>query len=299
MADKKLIVVLGATGAQGGSVVEALLKDGSFKVRGITRDASKDEAKALAAKGIEIVAADVSKPETYGAIFKGAYGAFVVTNFWDPSSMGKEKEQGKALVDAAKSAGVTHFQWASLPDVEVESNHKFHVPHFTDKAKVEQYAKTVGFKYTTFPAASFYYQNFKAFFPPKKEGDTYVYTLPEAATITAFDVEDTGTAVVAAFKHPDRWNNLYLPLSGDHASPAEYIAAIGAHTGKKTKLTSVPIEVFAKFGFPGAEELAHMFGWFSLATYHGHAAKREESIRANPNMKSFKQWLVSSGFKLE
>jgi uncharacterized protein YbjT (DUF2867 family) len=298
-SNKPLIVVFGATGAQGGSVVEHLLKNGLFRIRGITRDASSDKGKALAARGVEVVSADVSKPETLPAAFAGAYGAFVVTNFWDPSSMGKEHAQGIVLVDAAKAAGVTHFQYAALPNVEAESKGKYNVPHFTDKGKVAEYAKTKGFAYTSFPGASFYYQNFAAFFPPKKEGDTYVYSLPETSTISAFDVNDIGGVSVASFLQPQRWNGDYLPSTGDHLTPAEYVRLIGEQTGKKVKLNVVPRDVFAKFGFPGAHELAEMFGWFDEFTYHGRIAKREEGIRAFPDHKTFRQWLATGALKLD
>jgi uncharacterized protein YbjT (DUF2867 family) len=294
-----LIVVFGATGAQGGSVIEHLLQNGFFRIRGITRDASSNKGKALAARGVEVVSADVSKPETLPAAFAGAYGAFVVTNFWDPSSMGKEHSQGIALVDAAKSAGVTHFQFSALPNVEAESKGKYHVPHFTDKGKVADYAKTKGFTYTSFPAASFYFQNFSTSFTPKKDGDTYVYSIPETSTITGFDVADIGGVSVASFLQPQRWNGQYLPSTGDHLTPAELVQQIGEHTGKKVKLVTVPRELFAKAGFPGAEELAQMFGWFNEFTYHGRLAKREEAIRAFPGHKTFRQWLASSDFKLE
>lgn len=299
MSTIPLIVVFGATGAQGGSVIEHLSKSGLFRIRAVTRDANSDKGKALAARGFEVVSADVSKPDTLPAAFAGAYGAFVVTNFWDPSSMGKEYEQGIVLVDAAKAAGVVHFQYSALANVEAESKGKYNVPHFTHKGKVAEYARTKGFTYTSFPGAAFYFQNFLAFFPPKKEGDTYVYTLPETSSISAFDVNDIGGVAAASFLQPKRWNGDYIPSTGDHLSPAEYVKQIGEVTGKKVKLNLVPRDVFAKFPFPGAHELAEMFGWFDEYTYHGRIAKREEGIRAYPDHKSFREWLATGVIKLE
>jgi uncharacterized protein YbjT (DUF2867 family) len=301
MSSKPIVVVFGATGAQGSSVIEHLLKAGTFSLRAVTRDTSSAKAKALEARGVTLVAADVSKPDTYAAAFAGAFGAFVVTNFWDASSMGKELEQGKALAEAAKKAGVQQFVYSGLPNVEAESGGKIKgVPHFTQKAQAFDYIKTLGFKFTTSVGASFYYQNFAAFFPPKKDdAGVYVYTMPATSNITAFDVSDIGGTVASVFAQPARWNNQYLPSAGDHLSPQEYVDLIAEATGKKTKVVLVPTEQFAKFGFPGAEELAEMFQWFNDYTYHGHLAQREESVRAFPAIKSFKEYLASGAIKLE
>eukprot|EP01108_Squamamoeba_japonica_P004946 TRINITY_DN386_c0_g1_i3.p1 TRINITY_DN386_c0_g1~~TRINITY_DN386_c0_g1_i3.p1 ORF type:complete len:256 (-),score=102.37 TRINITY_DN386_c0_g1_i3:264-959(-) len=154
MADKKIIVVFGATGQQGGSVVDFLLEDGTFAVRGVTRSVDSDKAKALTARGVQMVAANVADAASFAkgkGVFDDAYGAFIITNFWDPSSMGKELEQGVALVDAAEACGVKALQYGSLVDVEKISGGKLDVPHFTHKAKVEQYVlEKKNFEFTAF-----------------------------------------------------------------------------------------------------------------------------------------------------
>src|SRR5438045_8424513 len=93
MADKKVIAVLGSTGSQGSGLVSAILGDpsGGFAARAITRDVSKDKAKAMAAKGAEVVAADLDNVESLKKAFAGAYGVFAVTNFWEHFSGEKEK----------------------------------------------------------------------------------------------------------------------------------------------------------------------------------------------------------------
>jgi len=290
----KTIVVFGSTGAQGGSVVDFLLKDGSWKVRGVTRDTESDKAKALAKRGVEMVKADVSDKASFQkgkGVFDGAWGAFVVTNFWDKSSMGKELEQGKALVDAAADCKVECLQYASLVNVEKESGNKYKVPHFTDKAKVEEYIRTKNFKYTAFIAAAFYYQNMQTFFAPKEEDGVLVFTLPATSNITAFDVNDIGGVSAAAFKKPESVNHMFVPCSADHFSPAEFVELVGKVTGKKTKLNSLTFEQYAGLGFPGAEELAEMFRWFNAQTYYGLKAKRELGLRLYPQLKTMKQWL--------
>src|SRR6266853_1071497 len=150
--DKKLIAVIGATGQQGGGVVRALQARGQFKGRALTRD--PDQHRELAE---EVVEADLNRPETLAAAFKGAHGVFLVTT----SSLEgtDERQQGSAAVKAASDAGVRHVVWSTLPDVEAISGGKFNVPHFTNKAKVDRIVKDAGFANHTFTIAPFFYQN--------------------------------------------------------------------------------------------------------------------------------------------
>src|SRR6266705_6455190 len=129
--NKKMIAVVGATGQQGGGVVGALQADKQFKVRALTRNPAKHGE-----LGDEVIQADLTRPETLRAAFEGTYGVFLVTNPWGEGV--NEVEQASAAVRAAKDAGVKHFVWSTLPDVEAISGGKFHVPHFTGKAKVDR-----------------------------------------------------------------------------------------------------------------------------------------------------------------
>src|ERR1700675_4574455 len=150
--NKKLIAVVGATGQQGGAVVRALQAGNQFKVRALTRNPAKHRELAD-----EVIQADLNRPETLEAAFKGAYGVFLVTNFREKGT--DELKQATAAVRAAKDAGVKHFVWSTLPDVEAISGGKFHVPHFTGKARIDRIVKEAGFAHHTFVIAPFYYQN--------------------------------------------------------------------------------------------------------------------------------------------
>jgi len=274
---KKLITVLGATGAQGGSVVEALLPLG-FKVRGLTRQPlDSSAAAALKAKGVEVVQYDMAKSgleETIKAL-AGSYGAFFVTQFWDKDSMGKEFEIGKKLVDAAKAAHVEHIVWSTLPHVEKYTNGKLHVPHCTDKAKVEDYIRHLQsqtprpFKSATYSSVPFYFQNFSIHMKPKLEGDTYVFTLPETRFLTATDVRETGDVVAAVFNNPEKFDGKLIEYWGEHAHPQSYVDTFARITGKKAKLVLVPIDVFRKLPVPHAEETGDMFKWFNDFSIYG------------------------------
>ena len=150
--EKKIIAVIGATGSQGKGVVEALIKEGTYKVRAITRNAGKYNGNAH-----EVVKADLTDLTSLTEAFKHCYGVFVVTNFWEGAD---EVAQGKTAIQAAKDAEITHFVWSTLPNVEEISTGKFEVPHFTGKAKVDTLVKNAGFPNYTFVQAPFYFQNF-------------------------------------------------------------------------------------------------------------------------------------------
>src|SRR5467141_1983770 len=162
--DKKLIAVIGATGQQGGGVVRAMQAHGQFKVRALTRNPDKHRELAE-----EVVQADLDKPETLKAAFEGAHGVFLVTTSWLEGT--DELKQATAAVRAAKDAGVKHFIWSTLPDVEAISGGKFDVPHFTGKAKVDRIVKEAGFANYTFVIAPFYYGNLIGVLAPQKQAD--------------------------------------------------------------------------------------------------------------------------------
>src|SRR5882757_996621 len=162
--EKKLIAVIGATGQQGGGVVRALQASSQFKVRALTRNPGKHRELAD-----EVVEADLDRPETLKAAFAEAHGVFLVTNFREAGA--DERKQATAAIRAAKDAGVKHFIWSTLPDVEAISGGKFDVPHFTGKAKVDRVVKDGGFENYTFVIAPFYYQNLAGAIGAHKQAD--------------------------------------------------------------------------------------------------------------------------------
>ncbi len=213
---KKLIAVIGATGQQGGSVVRALQAQGQFNVRALTRHPGKHRGLAD-----EVVEADLNRPETLKAAFAGAHGVFLVTNIWEPGT--DELKQATAAVSAAKAAGVKHFIWSTLPDVETISGGKLHVPHFTGKAKADRIVKEAGFAHHTFVIAPFFYQNLVGLSAPQKQQDgTLGWALPTDPTVRGIhmgDITEIGSIVAGAFALPDQaGNGEYLPLASPTGS---------------------------------------------------------------------------------
>jgi uncharacterized protein YbjT (DUF2867 family) len=264
-SNRKVIAVTGATGQQGGGVVRALRASGQFKVRALTRNPGKHRQIAD-----EVVEADLERPETLKAAFAGAHGVFLVTNFWEPGT--DELKQATAAVRAAKDAGVRHLIWSTLPDVDAISSGNLHVPHFTNKAKIDQIVRQAGFENHTFVIPPFYYQNLTGGMVPQKQADgSWGWTLPldpGVRSIHMGDISELGNVVAGAFAHPDEaGHGEYLPLVGDFMSFNEIIDTLDRQ-GHRFSYTQVPKEAFAA-SFPGAAEIAEMLSYFEAHSYLG------------------------------
>jgi len=273
---KKLIAVVGATGHQGGSVVGALQGSDQFKVRALTRNPAKHPQLAD-----EVVLADLDRPETLKAAFAGAHGVFLVTNPWEPGT--DERKQVVSAVHAAKDAGVQHFIWSTLPDVETISRGKLDVRHFTNKAKSDRIVREAGFAHHTFVIAPFFYQNVLGVMAPQKQADGALgWALPldpERRVIHMGDITELGHIVAGAFAQPElTGHGEHLPLVGDFLSFNEIIATLN-RPGHKFSFKQVPQELFAGW-FPGAKEVGEMLAYFEAHTYLG-ADSRDAIALAN------------------
>ncbi|MBL7859583.1 MAG: NmrA/HSCARG family protein [Cyclobacteriaceae bacterium] len=287
--EKKIIAVVGATGLQGKGVVNALKKNGSFIVRAITRN--PDKYKGLAD---EVVLGDLNSPESLINAFKDAHGVFVVTNFWEGAD---ERAQGRTAIEAAKKANVTHFIWSTLPNVEVISQGKYEVPHFTGKAKVDEMVKTASFAHYTFVQPPFYFQNLAGQLGAQPQQDGSVgWTLPidpNKKVIHMSDINDFGKVVAGAFLNPEKvGKGSYLSVSTELNSFNDVLDAFKAN-GKAYSFNHVPAEVFSRF-FEGAGEIAQMMGYFESHTYMGPNSdaqvKMAKEISTEP-FTSLNEWI--------
>jgi uncharacterized protein YbjT (DUF2867 family) len=262
---RKTIAVFGATGSQGGSVVRYLKDMTDFRIRALTRrpddyDGPADEA----------VLADLDDITTLPDALAGAYGVFLVTNFWEPGT--DEVKQASAAVQAAADAGVSHLIWSSLPDVEQISGGTWDVPHFTDKARVDPIVREAGFPVHTIVQAPFYMQNLLGMMGPQPMQDGGKgWTLPiarDAKAIHMGSVDEIGSLVAGAFDNPEDSAGETLSMAAGLYSFADVIAAWSAATGEDLGFTQVPQDVFAGF-FPQAHEIGQMLGYFEDHTYMG------------------------------
>ena len=263
--NKPLIAVVGATGQQGGAVVRALQAGAQFGVRALSRNPDKHRDLAD-----EVVEGNLDRPETLKAAFQGVHGVFLVTNFWNEGT--DERKQATAAVDAAKNAGVKHFVWSTLPNVEAISGGQFNVPHFTGKAKIDPVVTEAGFTHHTFVIAPFYYQNLVGAVAPQKQANGSLgWALPLDPSVRCIhmgDIRELGDIVAGAFAHPDQvGNGDYLPLVGDFLSFNEIVDALNQQ-GHTFTFNQVPPEVFATL-FRGAAEITETFKYFQAHTYLG------------------------------
>ncbi len=307
MAEKKIIAVVGATGAQGGGLVRAIMSDkGSrFTARALTRDVDSDKAKALAALGAEVVTADVDDAESLKRAFAGAYGAFCVTFFWAHFSPEKELTQARAMAQAAKHAGLQHVIWSTLEDtrkwVPLSDSRmptlmdKYKVPHFDAKGEADQVFSEVGVP-ATFLLTSFYWDNLIHFgMGPKKGPDgKLAITLPMGdKKLPGIAAEDIGKCAYGIFKKGRELIGKTVGIAGEHLTGAQMAAALSKALGQEVRYNDVEPEVYRSFDFPGAEDLGNMFQFKRDFERDYCGARDLKFARAlNPELQTFDQWLA-------
>lgn len=313
MTDKRIIAVVGATGAQGGGLVRAIMADpaSGFTARAITRDVNSDKAKALAALGAEVVAANVDDAESLKKAFAGAHGAFCVTFFWDHFSPEKEMTQAKAMANAAKAAGVKHVVWSSLEDtrrwMSIDDSRmptlqgKYKVPHFDAKGESDRHFMESGVP-ATILLPSFYWDNLIYFgMGPKKGPDGALgITMPMGdKKLPGIAAEDIGRCAFGIFKQGAAMAGRTVGVAGEHLTGDQMAAGLSKAIGQPVRYNDVPPEVYRGFGFPGADDLGNMFQFNRDFEADFCGARSLEASRAlNPSLQSFEEWLSRNASRI-
>jgi uncharacterized protein YbjT (DUF2867 family) len=303
---KKIIAVVGATGAQGGGLVRAIQSDasGDFTARALTRDVNSDKAKALASLGAEVVQADIDDAATLRKAFDGAYGAYCVTFFWAHFSPEKEQAEAAAMAQAAKNAGLKHVIWSTLDDtrkwIPLSDNRmptlmgKYKVPHFDAKGEANKFFTDLGLPVTLLHT-SFYWENFIYFGmgPQKGPDGKYAITLPIGdAKMPSMAAEDIGKCAYGIFKKGGEYIGKSVGIAGDHPTGAQMAAAFAKAIGQDVSYNAVPPDVYRGFGFPGAEDLGNMFQFYRDFEKDFCASRSLEVSRSlNPDLQNLTTWL--------
>lgn len=281
----KTIAVIGATGAQGGGVISALQRQGAVRVRALTRN--PDTAEGLAD---EVVAADLTRPETLPAAFDGAYGVFATTNSFGGPDV-DEIAQGAAAAEAAKAAGVEHYVWSTLPNVAEISDGEFNVPHFTNKARVDEIVAGTGFAHATFVEPPFYDQNLTSpMYAPRPGPDgTPTWSQPmraDAQGIHIGNISELGNVVAGAFENADRvGQGQHLSMAGDLMSWDDIVATLNGQ-GHDLGYSQAPAAAWDE-SFDGARAIREMFEYFEAYTYFGPDAEEKIKLAEQVTVRPF------------
>ncbi|MEB8330180.1 NmrA/HSCARG family protein [Flavobacteriaceae bacterium KMM 6897] len=313
MENKKIIAVVGATGAQGRGLVQAILNDGKgeFGVRAIVRDINSAKAKELKGQGAELVQANLDDKASLIKAFKGAYGAYCVTFFWEHMSPEKESQHAKNLAEAAKETHLQHVIWSTLEDTRKwiplsdkrmpTLMEKYKVPHFDVKGESNSYFEKSGVPYTLF-LTSFYWENFIHFgMGPKRGPDgKLALILPMGdKRLPSIASDDIGKCAYGIFKAGKKYQGKIVGVCGEQTTVKEMADTF-------TKIFEVPVgynkvsaEEYRGFGFPGADDLGNMFQ-FNQEFEADFCKARDVKVakELNPQLLSLETWLKQNKSKL-
>ncbi len=313
MSDTRIIAVTGATGTQGGGLVRAILADPErrFRARAITRKPDSDKARALAAAGAEVVAGDADDPPSLERAFAGAYGAFLVTNFWEHGSPEREFRQAAAMARATKASGIAHAVWSTLEDTRLAFplndprlktlQGKYKVPHFDAKGEADAIFAAEGAP-TSYMMVAFYWENFIYFGQgPRKDADgNVVLALPlGGGKLPGIAAEDVGKCAYGLFKRGPEVAGQRFGIAGEVLSGPEYAAAFSRHLGVPVRFYDMPFDEYRALGFPGAEDMGNMFEHHAILGEEFLRNRSPEVARAlNPELQTFDGWLRANASRI-
>ena len=284
---KDLILVTGATGQQGGATARELLAAG-HRVRAMTRNPDGEAARALAALGAEVVRGDLDDLASLERALSGAWGVFAVQNTWE-AGVEKEEAQGKRIAEAARKAGIQHFVYASVGS----AHRKTGVPHFDNKARVEESVRSLGFPSFTILRPAFFMENFASpSFKQAIDGGVLAVGMSPKVPLQMIAVADIGKYGRAAFERHAELNGKAIDIAGDALTMPEAAAAISRAAGRTVAHVQVPIAEVRKF----SEDLALMFEWFDRVGYDADISGNAKRFGIEPT--PFARWAEGADWRV-
>jgi uncharacterized protein YbjT (DUF2867 family) len=313
MAERKVIVVTGATGAQGGGLARAILAEpgAGYAVRAVTRDANSDAARALADAGAEVVTADLDDPASIERAFDGAYGAYCVTFFWAHFSPEREQAEARTMAQAARAAGLRHVIWSTLEDTRrwlalddprmPTLMERYKVPHFDAKGESDDFFRQAGVP-TTFLLTSYYWDNLIHFGMGPKPGPdgTLQFVLPMGdRKLPGIAAEDIGRCAWGIFKQGTELAGRTIGVAGEHLTGAEMAASLARALGREVRYAAISPDAYRALGFPGSDDLGNMFQFKHDFNEDFCAARSVATSRSlNPGLMSFDDWLRANAARI-
>ena len=306
MSDKKIIAVLGATGNQGGGLVDAILADpdGPFTVRAITRDAGSAKGRVLASRGAEVVEADLGDVDSLRRAFTGAHGAYVVTNYWESMSPRVELAQAGNAARAARDAGVEHVIWSTLEDTRADLplddprfpvlEESYTVPHFDAKAEADQVFLDLGVP-TTFLRTTFYWEAFlQGFAPQRGEDGRLVLGLPMAGSpLAGIASADIGRVALAIFTRGKEFIGATVSIAGENLTGVQMAEAFAELYGEPVDYRPPTYDQFRALPIPAAAEIGNMFQYYAEAADTFTGDRNLAVVRSlHPDLQTFRFWLA-------
>jgi uncharacterized protein YbjT (DUF2867 family) len=274
-----VILVTGATGQQGGATAHELLAAG-HKVRAMTRNPGSNSARALAARGAEVVPGDLNDEASLERALAGAWGVFAVQNTWE-AGVEQEEVQGKRVANAARKAGVQHFVYASVGS----AHRKTGIPHFDNKARVEETVRSLGFPSFVILRPAFFMENLTSpWFKPGIDQGTLAVGMSPASRLQMIAVADIGRYGRVAFERHAELNGQSIDIAGDSLTMPEAAAIISRAAGRTVTHFQVPIEEVRKF----SEDFALMLEWFDRVGYEADIAANAARFGIEPT--GFAKW---------
>jgi uncharacterized protein YbjT (DUF2867 family) len=277
MANDRIVLVTGATGKQGGATLRHLAGQRGFTLRGMTRKPEGDAAKALAARGVEVVKGDLDDAASLERALAGAWGVFAVQNTWE-AGVEREEEQGKRLAEVARRVGVQHYVYTSVGSAHLRTG----IPHFENKARIEETVKALRFPSHVILRPVFFMENLVS--PWFLQGDKLVTAMRPTTKLQMIASDDIGRFAAKAFLEADRWKGTETDLAGDSATMIEAAEAVSEAVGRKITFEAIPIEAVRK----NSEDFAKMLEWFERVGYSADVAALERDWGIRP--KRLREW---------
>jgi uncharacterized protein YbjT (DUF2867 family) len=305
----KIVAVVGATGAQGGGVVRAILKDPQrrFRARALTRDPKSDQSRALAELGVDVVRADPDDVFSLKRAFAGAWGAFCVTNFWEHFSPQKELAQARHMAEAAWHADLEHVIWSTLEDTRHSIPlhdmrmptlmRRYKVPHFDAKGEADAEFRSRDVP-VTFLLTSFAWDQLVNFGmgPLRTADDELVIALPLAdKALPGIAAEDIGRCAFGIFAAGTEYIGKTVGIAGEHLGGAELAAGLSEALGEPVRYDAITPAAFRAREFPGADSLGNMLQYNAAFSREFRGARNVgQSRELNPQLLTFRAWLAAN-----